>query len=78
MKFRLSTGVALLFVLFATLVVRAELSKEDREAAKRMINGTLYLRLDVPLKYVMDTFGWGPESAREHRRKTCALVFPRS
>ena len=50
MKFRLSTGVALLFVLFAPLVVRAELSKEDREASKRMIAGTLYLRLDVPLK----------------------------
>jgi len=65
MKFRLSTGVALLFVLFAPLVVRAELSKEDREAAKRMIAGTLYLRLDVPLKYVMGSFGWGPEAVLE-------------
>jgi len=65
MKFRLSTGVALSFVLFAPLVVRAELSKEDREAAKRMIAGTLYLRLDVPLKYVMGSFGWGPESVLE-------------
>jgi len=65
MKFRLSTGVALLFLLFAPLVVRAELSKEDREAAKRMIAGTLYLRLDVPLKYVMGSFGWGPEAVLE-------------
>ena len=65
MKFRLSTGVALLFLLFAPLAVRAELSKEDREAAKRMIAGTLYLRLDVPLKYVMGSFGWGPEAVLE-------------
>ena len=65
MKFRLSTLVALLFVLFAPLVVRAELSKEDREAAKRMIAGTLYLRLDVPLRYVMGSFGWGPETVLE-------------
>jgi len=65
MKFRLSTGVALLFLLFAPLVVRAELSKEDREEAKRMIAGTLYLRLDVPLKYVMGSFGWGPEAVLE-------------
>ena len=65
MKCRLSTGVALLFLLFAPLVVRAELSKEDREAAKRMIAGTLYLRLDVPLKYVMGSFGWGPEAVLE-------------
>ena len=61
MKFRLSTGVALLCLLFAPLVVKAELSKEDREEAKRMIAGTLYLRLDVPLKYVMGSF-MGPGS----------------
>jgi hypothetical protein len=65
MKFRLSAGVALLVVLFASLVVRAEMSKEDREAAKRMIAGTLYLRLDVPLKFVAGSFGWGPEAVLE-------------
>lgn len=65
MKFPLSTAAALLFFLFAPLVVRAELPKEDREAAKRMIARTLYLRLDVPLKYVMGSFGWGPEAVLE-------------
>ncbi|HEV2729915.1 MAG TPA: hypothetical protein VGV15_07770 [Terriglobales bacterium] len=65
MKFRLSTGVALLVVLLASLVVRAEMPKEDREAAKRMTAGTLYLRLDVPLKFVPGGFGWGPESVLE-------------
>ena len=30
-----------------------------------MIAGTLYLRLDVPLKYVMGSFGWGPEAVLE-------------
>ncbi|HKV79037.1 MAG TPA: hypothetical protein VJP02_12890 [Candidatus Sulfotelmatobacter sp.] len=65
MKFRLSTGVALLVVLLASLVVRAELPKQDREAAKRMIAGTLYLRLDVPLKHVPGAFGWGPEAVLE-------------
>ncbi len=64
-KFRFSTGMVLLFVLFAPIVVRAELPKQDREAAKRMTAGTLYLRLDVPLRYVMGSFGWGPESVLE-------------
>ena len=56
MKLRLSTGVALLFVLLAPLTVRAELSKQDRDSAKSMIAGTLYLRLDVPCRYGR---GWG-------------------
>src|ERR1700726_1219273 len=65
MKFRLSTGVRLLFVFFSPLVVRPETPKESPEAAKRMIAGTLYLRLDVPLRYVMGSFGWGPETVLE-------------
>jgi hypothetical protein len=55
----------MLFVLFASLAVSAEMPKEDREAAKHMIAGTLYLRLDVPLKFVAGGFGWGPEAVLE-------------
>lgn len=65
MKSRLRAGVALWFVFFAPLIVRAELPKADREAAKNMIAGTLYLRLDVPLKYVIGSYGWGPEAVLE-------------
>jgi hypothetical protein len=61
MKFRMSRGVALLFVLlFAPLALRAQLSKEDHEAAKQMISGTLYLRLQAPQKYGMGK--WAPYS----------------
>jgi hypothetical protein len=61
MTFRLSTGVALLFVLlFGPPAVRAQLSKEDHEAAKHMISGTLYLRLQAPQKYGMGH--WAPYS----------------
>jgi hypothetical protein len=65
MKFRWSTGMALLFVCFAPLLGRAEMPKEDRDKAKAMIAGTLYLRLDVPLKYVVGSYGWGPEAVLE-------------
>lgn len=51
MKLRLRTGVALLVVLLASLAARAELSRQDRDTAKSMIAGTLYLRLDVPCRY---------------------------
>ncbi len=51
MKWRLCTGVALLVVLLAPLAARAELSRQDRDSAKSMIAGTLYLRLDVPCRY---------------------------
>ncbi|MFI5176882.1 MAG: hypothetical protein ACHQKY_18650 [Terriglobia bacterium] len=51
MKLRLSTAMALLFVLLASSAVRAELSKQERDTAKSMAAGTLYLRLDVPCKY---------------------------
>lgn len=60
MKLRLSTGVALLCVLLAPLAVRAELSKQDRAAAQKMISGTLYLRVQVPDKYGMGA--WAPYS----------------
>ena len=64
MKLRLSTGVALLFVLLAPLAVRAELSKQERDAAKSMIAGPLYLRLDVPCRYGRGR--WGVAKAIHH------------
>jgi hypothetical protein len=61
MRFRLSAGVALLFVLLvAPLALRAQLSKEDHEAARQLISGTLYLRQQAPQKYGMGN--WAPYS----------------
>jgi hypothetical protein len=65
MKSRLNTGVVVLFVLFAPLIVRAELSKQERESAKSMTSGTLYLRLDVPCKYGTGGFGLSVEPLLE-------------
>jgi hypothetical protein len=64
MKLRLNTGVALLFFLLVPLAVRAELSKQDRDSAKNMIAGTLYLRLDVPCRYGRGR--WGIAKAIHH------------
>ncbi len=64
MRLRLSTGAALLTVLLAPLAVRAELSKQDRDSAKSMIAGTLYLRLDVPCRYGRGR--WGIARAIHH------------
>lgn len=49
-KRRLCMGISLLFFLCMPLAVRAQLSKQNQEAANRMISGALYLRLDVPCK----------------------------
>jgi hypothetical protein len=57
MKLRFCTGATLLFFLFVPWAVRAELSKQDRETAKSMITGTLYLRMDVPCRYGRGRFG---------------------
>jgi hypothetical protein len=65
MKLRLSTGVMFLFVFLAPLAVRAELSKQERDSAKSMTAGTLYLRLDVPCKYDRGGFGVGVDSLLE-------------
>ena len=61
---RYPAGVLLLLMLCLPLTLRAQLSKQDQEAAKKMIAGTLYLRLDVPLNYVMRV-GIGPEDILE-------------
>ncbi len=63
MKFRWSIGVARLLVLlfaFAPLTLRAQLSKQDHQAAQQMLSGTLYLRSQAPQKYGMGA--WAPYS----------------
>ncbi|MGA2325950.1 MAG: hypothetical protein ABSH05_06645 [Bryobacteraceae bacterium] len=40
---------------------RAELSGNDRQQAKKMIEGTLYLRIDAPCMYEIGGFGLGVE-----------------
>ena len=61
MRFRLSTVVAFgSLLLLAPQALHAQLSKEDHEAAKQLISGTLYLRLQAPQKYGMGN--WGPYS----------------
>jgi hypothetical protein len=41
------------------------MSKHDQDAAKKMIAGTLYLRLDVPQKSVQGAWGVGPGAVLE-------------
>ena len=57
---RRQIGVLLLLLFCSPLALRAQLSKEDREAAQKMISGTLYLRLQAPQKYGMGF--WAPYS----------------
>jgi len=57
---RRQTGVLLLTLLCLPLAVRAQLSKQDLEAAQKMISGTLYLRVQAPQKYGMGY--WAPYS----------------
>ena len=60
---RWQAGILLLLLLCLPLALRAQLSKlskEDSEAAGKMISGTLYLRLQAPQKYGMG--GWAPYS----------------
>ena len=58
MKVRLSAPAFLLSILFLPLAGRAELSKQERDTAKSMIAGTLYLRLDVPCRYGRGRWGF--------------------
>jgi hypothetical protein len=53
-------GILLLLLFCLPPALRAQLSKEDREAAQKMISGTLYLRLQAPQKYGMGL--WAPYS----------------
>lgn len=53
-------GVLLLLFFDVSLALRAQLSKEDHQAAQKMISGTLYLRVQVPYKYGIGA--WAPYS----------------
>lgn len=67
MRMRPRAGVVIGFVLllFTPVVVQAGLSKRERDAAKEMTSGTLYLRLDVPCKYGVGGFGLNVEPVLE-------------
>jgi hypothetical protein len=56
---RWQAGALLLLLLCLPLALRAQLSKQDEETAKDMIKGTLYLRLDVPLRSEVGNWGIG-------------------
>jgi hypothetical protein len=57
--------MGLWILLLASLTANAGLSKQERETAKSMTAGTLYLRLDVPCKYGRGGFGLSMESLLE-------------
>jgi len=66
MKLRQNGCAAVLFLLLlAPVAVQAGLSRQERESAKAMISGSLYLRLDVPCKYGAAGFGLNVESLLE-------------
>jgi len=56
---RRQAGALLLLLLCLPLLLRAQLSKLDEQTAKGMIAGTLYLRLDVPLRSEVGNWGVG-------------------
>jgi hypothetical protein len=63
---RLQAGVLLLLMLSLPLALRAQmskLSKEDHEAADKMLSGTLYLRVQAPQRYGMGA--WAPYSVAQ-------------
>jgi hypothetical protein len=57
---RRSSGVFLLLLCFPPLALRAQLSKENHQAAQQMISGTIYLRMQAPQKFGMGQ--WAPYS----------------
>jgi len=57
---RLHSGVFLLLFCCLPQALRAQLSKEDHQAAERMISGTLYLRMQAPQKFGVGH--WAPYS----------------
>jgi hypothetical protein len=59
--------------MLASLTANAELSTQERESAKSMIAGTLYLRLDVPCRYGRGRFGI---SAAIHHLESLLEVSP--
>jgi len=64
-KRRLCISMAFFFLLCTPLAVRAQLSGQDRQAAAKMIAGTLYLRLHTPCKFGTGQWGAGLGSVLE-------------
>jgi len=62
---RLSILAVILLSFCAPLAVRAQMSAQDSQTAKAMISGTLYLRLDVPLRSEVGNWGVGSEPLLE-------------
>jgi hypothetical protein len=62
---RLQVALMLLLSLCLPLGLRAQLSGQEQETARKMMKGTFYLRLDVPLNYVQGAWGLGPEPILE-------------
>jgi len=56
-------GMLLMFFLCMPLLLRAQLSKEDHEAAENMLLGTLYLRVQAPQRFGMGA--WVPYSVSQ-------------
>lgn len=50
-------GVLLVVVVLVPTAASAQLSSGDKNIAKTMVSGTLYLRLDVPCRYEVGGFG---------------------
>ena len=61
---RFCMEMLLLVFLCLPLVLRAQLSNEDKEKAQRMVSGTMYSRIDYPCRYVTSV-GTGPTSLLE-------------
>jgi hypothetical protein len=51
------SGIVLAGILALAPVGRAELPKNERNAAKEMLSGALYLRIDAPCRYGRQPFG---------------------
>ncbi|MGO9086886.1 MAG: hypothetical protein ACLQBK_16815 [Candidatus Sulfotelmatobacter sp.] len=62
---RLSMLIALLLSLCAPLAVWAQMSAQESKTAQGMVSGTLYLRLDVPLRSEVGHWGLGSEPLLE-------------
>src|ERR1039457_1925336 len=50
-------GIVLTCILAIAPTGRAELPKNERNAVKEMLSGSLYLRIDVPCRYGRQPFG---------------------
>jgi hypothetical protein len=62
---RLSSGLLMAALMFSTAPARAELSGKDKDEVKKMMAGTLYLRVTIPVRYKSGGFGIGADLLAE-------------